>query len=86
MRMNLVCLLMVPFFKSGDLPPSGYLDWHEWARVQLKGGLKQRRCPKCKLWRFPQEFPCKCEAFKKESVNSLASKHFYSYWRPRQGV
>lgn len=39
----------------GSLPPSGYLDWHEWAEIQYKGGLRQSACPSCGRWLFPQE-------------------------------
>ena len=42
-------------YKPGDPPPSGYLDWHEWADVQHKAGLRQKRCGRCGLWQFPQE-------------------------------
>lgn len=42
-------------FKPGDDPPSGYCDWHEWAKVQTKAGLKQVRCCRCSKWKFPQE-------------------------------
>lgn len=42
-------------FKPGDLPPSGYLNWHAWAEVQDKAGLRQKQCSRCGLWRFPQE-------------------------------
>lgn len=50
-------------FKPGDPPPSGYLDWHEWARVQHKAGLRQKQCRECGLWRYPQETCCgDCEA------------------------
>jgi chemotaxis protein histidine kinase CheA len=38
-----------------DPPPEGYLAWHEWARYQHRAGLRQRRCPVCCLWKFPQE-------------------------------
>ena len=51
-------------WKPGDLPPtdkSDYLGWHEWAEVQHKAGLRQRRCWKCGLWRFPQEVCCGAE-------------------------
>ena len=46
---------VMPKFKKGDPPPTGYLEWHEWARVQHKGGLRQKRCPRYKRWQFPQE-------------------------------
>ena len=45
-------------YRVGSQPPSGYIAWHEWAAAQAKGGLKQKRCPVCLLWKFPQE---KCE-------------------------
>lgn len=41
--------------KPGDPPPEGYNEWHEWAKVQEKAGLKQERCGRCSKWRFPQE-------------------------------
>lgn len=55
-----VCILIMPEFKAGDPRPKGYLQWHEWARVQHKSGLRQRRCQRCSLWKFPQELPCSC--------------------------
>jgi hypothetical protein len=54
-----LCVLIVPEFKRGDPPPSGYLERAEWARVQLRAGLRQKRCPSCGLWRFPQEKCCR---------------------------
>ena len=42
-------------YKPGDLPPDGYMQWHEWAEVQRKAGIKQVQCPTCSLWRTPQE-------------------------------
>ena len=45
-------------YNPGDQPPSSYCDWHDWADVQAKAGLKQKRCPVCCLWRFPQEKCC----------------------------
>lgn len=42
-------------FNPGDPPPTGYVAWHEWARVQHKSGLRQARCGKCSRWYFPQE-------------------------------
>jgi hypothetical protein len=45
----------MPEYKPGDLPPEGYLQWHEWAEVQRKAGIKQVQCPTCGLWRTPQE-------------------------------
>jgi hypothetical protein len=56
------CLQIAGEYKPGDPPPDGYAEWHEWARVQLRGGLRQRKCRVCGLFRFPQE-KC-CEAAK----------------------
>ena len=42
-------------YKPGDLPPAGYLDWHEWAEVQYKAGIKQSQCSDCGKWVTPQE-------------------------------
>jgi hypothetical protein len=44
-----------PTFKPGDLPPPGYLDWHQWADVQRKAGIKQVECGRCSKWKTPQE-------------------------------
>jgi len=49
---------VTPDFKPGDPRPEGYLAWHEWARVQHRAGLRQRQCPVCLRWRFPQEKCC----------------------------
>lgn len=48
-------LSFVGQYKPGDPPPSGYCDWHEWARVQHKAGLRQKRCDRCCRLRFPPE-------------------------------
>lgn len=44
-------------YVPGSQPPSGYCDWHDWARAQARAGLKQVQCT-CGLWRFPQEQCC----------------------------
>jgi len=54
-RHGTVCLLAQETYKPGDLPPDGYLAWHEWADVQRKAGIKQVECGECGLWRTPQE-------------------------------
>jgi hypothetical protein len=46
---------MSPGYKPGDPAPAGYLDWHAWAEVQHKAGLRQSQCCDCSLWRYPQE-------------------------------
>lgn len=50
-----------PTFKPGDLPPEGYLAWHEWAEVQRKAGIKQVQCGRCGLWQTPQELSGKID-------------------------
>jgi hypothetical protein len=42
-------------FKPGDPAPAGYLDWHEWAAIQHKAGMRQEECGRCGRWKFPQE-------------------------------
>jgi hypothetical protein len=39
----------------GSQPPSGYVQWHEWAAAQHRGGLRQQQRKCCGLWKFPQE-------------------------------
>ncbi len=56
MKARWICLLVMPAFKPGDPAPAGYLQWHEWARAQLRGGLRQKRCKYCGLFVFPQEY------------------------------
>lgn len=53
--MKVSCMLEQDTYKPGDLPPEGYLAWHEWAEVQFKAGIKQVQCGRCGLWRTPQE-------------------------------
>ena len=48
-------LCVTPTFKPGDLPPEGYLAWHEWAEVQRKAGIKQVECGECGKYKTPQE-------------------------------
>jgi len=54
-RFGQAIVTMSPGFKVGDPAPEGYLDWHEWAETQHKGGLRQVECPGCSKWRYPQE-------------------------------
>lgn len=50
-------LTVTPDFEAGDQPPPkhAYTDWHAWAEVQHKAGLRQVECGKCGLWKYPQE-------------------------------
>lgn len=50
----IICLRIMPTFKVGDPPPDGYAEWHEWAKVQHRGGLRQQR-RSCGHLHFPQE-------------------------------
>lgn len=59
-------------YRVGSQPPEGYVAWHEWAAAQAKGGLRQKQCPTCGLWRFPQE---KCDhRFEDGSLATAAEK------------
>lgn len=51
----MIHLLIQKEYKPGDMPPEGYLAWHEWAEVQRKAGIKQVECGKCGKWKTPQE-------------------------------
>lgn len=55
-RKGIIAICGTATFKVGDPAPSGYADWHEWAKVQYQGGLRQHRGPDGK-WCFPQEMP-----------------------------
>ena len=45
-------------YRVGSQPPKGYMEWHEWAEDQERGGREQKLCP-YKRWHFPQE-KCQC--------------------------
>lgn len=47
-------ILVMPDYKPGDQAPTGYLQWHEWAKVQHKAGLRAKQCGRCGLWNYPQ--------------------------------
>lgn len=32
-----------------------YIQHHQWMQKQIKKGIQQTRCPKCKRWLFPCE-------------------------------
>ena len=53
--MKVACILEQAHYKPGDQAPEGYLQWHEWAEVQHKAGLRQKQCGRCGLWRYPQQ-------------------------------
>lgn len=61
-----VHLCIMPKFHVGEPAPAGYLAWHEWARVQHRAGLRQLRCARCGLWRFPREIGECCKDVKRE--------------------
>lgn len=53
-----ICILFAGDYKKGDQPPQGYTEWHRWADVQHRSGLRQKRCKYQRL-HFPQE-KCRC--------------------------
>jgi hypothetical protein len=73
-----ICLLVMPVFQPGDPAPEGYLQNAEWARVQLKAGLRQQRCSFCGLWRFPQE---KCHEKEKKKLARSGIQGLSPDWR-----
>lgn len=42
-------------YEKGAMPPEGYIQKHTWAENQIRQGLKQKRCKKCRRYFFPQE-------------------------------
>ena len=64
-------------WKPGDLPPSGYSDWHEWADVQRKAGIKQVRCGRCCKWRTPQELSGR--TFTSEAMDRHGDTHTFAH-------
>lgn len=59
MNLKVICILGAGFYQVGDQPPQGYTAKQEWALTQYRGGLRQKRCPECSKWRFPQELCCR---------------------------
>jgi len=57
-------ILIQKEYKAGDLPPEGYLAWHEWAEVQHKSGIRTVQCGNCGQWNTPQELSGKTITFK----------------------
>ena len=52
---TILCLDDKEVYKPGDPPPTGYVAWHHWAASMMRHGIRQRQCPRCKLWLFPGE-------------------------------
>lgn len=48
-------------YQAGDPAPAGYLEWHEWARVQVRAGLRQEWCVVHERYHFPQEIGRGCQ-------------------------
>lgn len=67
--MKVARILVRDTYKPGDLPPDGYLAWHEWAEVQRKAGIKQVQCGKCGRWQTPQELSGKTMRWTAQSRN-----------------
>ena len=51
-----IFLDVVEKFNPGDPAPCGYMAWHDWAAVQYRAGMRQRKCSACGRLGFPQEF------------------------------
>jgi hypothetical protein len=60
-RKPLTIVCTIDQFKVGDPPPTGYLDWFEWASVQSRAGIRQER-RRCGRWHFTNEPPCRGHA------------------------
>lgn len=71
--MEFIHVSVSPGFKKGDQPPVLYGQWHEWAAVQHRAGLRQAKCDHCGKWLFPQE---KCE-----SCPPTAKRNSAAEWR-----
>lgn len=41
-----------------DPEPQGYLEWHEWAGLQIKAKRKQVKCLKCLHYWWPHTGTC----------------------------
>lgn len=59
--MQVACIIEQENYAPGDPAPEGYLEWHEWAEIQHKAGLRQKQCGRCGLWRYPQELSDKLD-------------------------
>jgi len=35
---------------------SGYMEWMGWSDGQMKKGARQKQCPICKRWFWPEEY------------------------------
>ncbi len=47
-----------PSYQKGSKRPPGYIERSDWAEDQAAHGLRQTQCVHCRLFRFPQEYPC----------------------------
>lgn len=57
---------ITPEFKPGDPRPKGYVAYYEWADIQIKAGIFQKRCKVCGLWKFPQDV---CDCVQKQTIS-----------------
>ena len=65
---------MSPDYKPGDPEPSGYLDWHAWAEVQHKAGLRQVQCPNCCRWRYPFQLSTREVSYEARTARGLRGR------------
>jgi hypothetical protein len=61
--MRLINITAQKEYKVGDPAPEGYLEWHEWAEVHRKAGIKQVECCHCGKWKMPNELHAKPFSF-----------------------
>ncbi len=59
MKKGIVCIGGT--YQPGDMPPVGYGAWDDWAKAQIKGGLRQARCRATGKYEFPQEHRAHCQ-------------------------
>ena len=63
----------MPDFNPGDQAPEGYLDWHEWAEVQHKAGLRQKECGRCGKWKYTQQLSDQIDRIEAKSRKGLVT-------------
>lgn len=51
--MNAIHIDFATWEKDPAREPSGYNDWHEWARWMIRKGYRQGKCPCCGKYEFP---------------------------------
>lgn len=70
---TIIHMLVMPKYKAGDPAPSGHLQWHEWAEVQERAGLRSKQCVRCKKWHHPQSMSKATETVQKRTRKGLVN-------------